>query len=77
MSDTRTATIRTGDVAAIFYGRTSQNVSGRVVKVLTTRTGKLRRVGIMPDGADVVAWFSPAPDTVGLVSVGGATVAYV
>lgn len=77
MSDTRTPAVRTGDLAVIFYGQTSENISGTVAKIVTTRTGNVRRVGITPDGTDVIAWFAPAPDHVGLVSVGGATVAYV
>lgn len=73
-----TGMIRTGDEAVIFYGDTDfPPVSGRVARVLRTRSGALRMVGISPDGADCVAWFSPAPDFEGLVSVGGATVAYV
>ena len=76
MSDTRTPAVRTGDVAWITYGD-SRWTTGAVSKVITTRTGNLRRVGITPDGTDVIAWFAPAPDASGLVSVGGFTVAYV
>ena len=77
MSDNETGVIRTGDEAVIFYGDDNDGMAGRVAKVLRTRTGALRRVGITPDGTDVVAWFSPSPDFEGLVSVGGATVAYI
>lgn len=76
MSDTRTPAVRTGDVAWITYGD-ERWMTGTVTKVLTSRSGNLRRVGIVPEGTDVVAWFAPAPDWGGLVSVGGATVAYV
>jgi hypothetical protein len=75
MSDTRTPAVRTGDSAVIMYDTTGMH--GRVVKVITSRTGNLRRVGITPEGTDVVAWFAPAPDMAGLPSVGGHTVAYV
>lgn len=81
MSDTRTATVRTGDSAIITYGDTDA-VAGKVAKIVTSRTGNLRRVGITPDGTDVVAWFAPdSTDPMGdilgrLVSVGGSTVAY-
>ncbi len=68
--------IRTNDEAVIYYGDTDDMMVGRVVRVLRTRSGTLRRVGITPEGTDVVAWFSPAPGFEGLVSVGGATVAY-
>jgi hypothetical protein len=75
MSNTHTTPVRDGDAAVIFYG--DESTAGRVVKVVASRSGAIRRVGIVPDGTDVVAWFSPAPDTEGLVSVGGSTVAYV
>lgn len=77
MSDTRTPAVRTGDTAAIFYGQTPKNVPGRVVKVVTSRTGRIRRIGITPEGTDIVAWFAPVPDHEGFASVGGTTVAYV
>lgn len=76
MSDTRTRNVRTGAGAVILYGD-DQALPGTVSRVVTTRTGNLRRVGIIPDGTNVVAWFTPAPDMEGLVSVGGSTVAYV
>jgi hypothetical protein len=76
MSDTRIPAVRTDDVAWITYGD-DRWMTGVVTKIVTTRTGNLRRVGITPDGTDVIAWFSPAPDASGLVSVGGHTVAYV
>jgi hypothetical protein len=69
--------IRTGDSAVIFYG--DDELPGTVAKIVTSRTGNLRRVGITPDGTNVVAWFTPAlgTSTPPLVSVGGSTVAYV
>jgi hypothetical protein len=70
--------IHTGDCAVIFMSDESgENMAGTVTKIVTSRTGKLRRVGITPDGTDVVAWFSPVPWRAGLVSVGSTTVAYV
>jgi hypothetical protein len=69
--------IHTGDTAVIFYGETERGMAGTVAKIVTSRTGNLRRVGITPEGTDVVAWFTPVPDMNGLVSVGGYTVAYV
>lgn len=75
MSDTRTPAFRTGDAATIFYADAAMR--GTVAKIVKSRTGNLRRVGITPEGTQVVAWFAPAPDVQGLVSVGGHTVAYV
>lgn len=80
MSNTHTATVRDGDSAVIFYGdgTTVPAMHGTVARVLRTRTGVVRRVGITPQGADVIAWFAPDPDgTEGFVSIGGSTVAYV
>jgi hypothetical protein len=76
MSDTHTPQFRTGDAATIFYGE-EQAIRGTVVKILTSRTGNVRRVGIAPEGAEIVAWFTPVDYQYGLVSVGGSTVAYV
>jgi hypothetical protein len=70
--------IRTGDSAVIFYG--DDEMPGTVSRIITSRTGNLRRVGITPDGTDVVAWFTPSAgyaSTPPLLSVGGETVAYV
>jgi hypothetical protein len=75
MSDTRTPAVRTGDAATIFYDQSAMR--GTVVKIVKSRTGNLRRVGITPEGTDVVAWFAPSPDSYGLPSVGGETVAYI
>jgi len=67
--------IRTGDTAVIFYGDDGV-LPGEIVKIIKSRTGNIRRVGITPEGTDIVAWFAPVPDMHGLVSVGGSTVAY-
>ena len=75
MSDTRIPRFRTGDSATIFYGEAAMR--GTVVKIITSRTGNLRRVGIAPEGAEIIAWFAPVDDEYGLVSVGGSTVAYI
>jgi hypothetical protein len=74
---TMDTTIRTGDVVVIFYD--ADSLPGTVCKIVKSRTGNVRRVGIAPDGADIVAWFIPVPDMFDgacLVSVGGSTVAY-
>ncbi len=75
MSDTRTPRFHTGDSATIFYGEATMR--GTVAKVVKSRTGNLRRVGITPEGTNVVAWFTPVDDEYGYVSVGGSTVAYI
>jgi hypothetical protein len=74
---TMDTTIRTGDVVVIFYD--ADSLPGTVSKIVKSRTGNVRRIGITPDGADIVVWFTPVPkmfDGTYLTSVGGSTVAY-
>lgn len=62
--------------AVITYGDTAA-LAGTVKTIKRNADKSVRLVGITPDGTDHVAWFAPAPDFAGFVSVGGSTVAYV
>lgn len=74
-----TSMINEGDTATIFYG-SEPSMKGTVKVIRKNATGRVYRVGIVPETVDHVAWFHPVNDFYGEVVMFNATstaIAYV